>query len=262
MNVDNVLATAVVIAKEAGALLREGFTQEKEIVLKSSAVDWVTQFDQAAEKLITEKLQTTFPTHGLIGEEGSVRRGDGVYTWYVDPLDGTTNFSHGFPLFCVSLALYEGCQPLVGVVYDPMQDDCFTAVAGGGAFLLKGEQKIKLHVSQTETLIRSLVATGFPYDRHTSPQNNLAQLERFLKTTHGIRRAGAAALDMAYVAAGRFDGYWEFKLNSWDVAAGILLVQEAGGRVTDMSGHDPLIAPVLELVVSNGRIHNEMLAVL
>ncbi len=259
MKLERVLTTAVAIAREAGALLREGFGQEKEVAAKSSAVDWVTQFDQAAEALIMARLQAAFPGHTLVGEEGGTRAGDGRYTWYIDPLDGTTNFAHGFPVFCVSMALYQGTRPLVGVIYDPLREECFTAVTGQGAYL-NGTRP--LHVSQANTLLHSLLATGFPYDRHTSDHDNLAQLALFLKRVHGIRRAGAAALDMAYVAAGRLDGYWEYKLNSYDVAAGLLLVQAAGGTVTDMQGSPPLIAPHMALVASNGRIHEQMLTVL
>jgi len=260
MDLEFVLDTAVTIAREAGALLHEGFGQEKEITAKSSAVDSVTQFDQAAEALIVDRLQAAFPEHVLVGEEGGTMNGegDGRYTWHIDPLDGTTNFVHGFPVFCVSLALVAEARPLVGVIYDPIRDECFTAVAGQGAYL-NGRQ---LHVSRADSLIRSLLATGFPYDRHTSDHDNVAQLARFLKRVHGVRRAGSAALDLAYVAAGRLDGYWEYKLNSYDVAAGVLLVQEAGGQVTEMDGRTVQIAPQMALVASNGRIHADMLAVL
>lgn len=264
MNLQSVLVTAVTIAKEAGDLLRSGYSQEKEVTAKSSAVDWVTQFDQAAEDLITTRLRAAFPDHTLVGEEGGMMSsGDSQYTWYIDPLDGTTNFAHGFPVFCVSMAMYEGSRPLqqrpcVGIVYDPLRDECFTAVTGQGAWL----NERPLRVSQADTLIRSLLGTGFPYDRHTSEQDNLRELGLFLKQAHGIRRAGAAALDLAYVAAGRLDGYWEYKLNSWDVAAGILLVQEAGGMVTDMRGETAVIVPTCDLVASNGRIQADMVAVL
>ena len=252
--------TAVAIAREAGELLRQGYGQEKEITVKGTAVDWVTQFDQQAETLIVTRLRAAFPDHTLVGEEGGTMNGEGgsAYTWHIDPLDGTTNFAHGFPVFSVSMALVEGTRPLVGVIYDPLRDECFTAVAGQGAWL-NGR---RLHVSQTDSLIRSLLATGFPYDRHTAEHDNVAQVARFLKQAHGIRRAGSAALDMAYVAAGRLDGYWEFKLKSYDVAAGILLVLEAGGQVTDMNGRALQIAPELAVVSSNGRIHGDMLAVL
>ncbi len=258
MILPQVADTAVAIAREVGALLRDGFGREKEITEKATAVDWVTQYDQQAEALIVSRLRAAYPDHTLVGEEGGTTAGSSPYTWHIDPLDGTTNFAHGFPVFCVSLALVEGARPLVGVIVDPMREECFTAVAGQGAWL-NGR---RLHVSQAEILLRSLLATGFPYDRHTSDLDNVAQLTRFLKRAHGIRRAGAAALDMAYVAAGRLDGYWEYKLKSYDVAAGVLLVQEAGGQVTEMDGRPVQIAPEMAVVASNGRIHAEMLAVL
>ncbi|HRQ38463.1 MAG TPA: inositol monophosphatase family protein [Chloroflexota bacterium] len=260
MELQQVLDTAVHIAREAGELLRQGYGQEKEITVKGTAVDWVTQFDQQAETLIVSRLRAAFPDHTLVGEEGGTMNGEGssAYTWHIDPLDGTTNFAHGFPVFSVSLALVSEGRSLVGVVYDPLRDECFTAVAGQGAWL-NGRQ---LRVSQANSLLRSLLATGFPYDRHTAEHDNVAQVARFLKQAHGIRRAGSAALDLAYVAAGRLDGYWEFKLNSYDVAAGLVLVQEAGGQVTDMAGSPTLIAPQMAVVASNGRIHAHMLAVL
>lgn len=262
MNLQFISDTAVAIAREAGALLREGFAAEKQIAYKSSAVDWLTQFDEAAEALIVQRLRVAFPDHGLVGEEGANHTGVNGLVWYIDPLDGTTNFAHGFPVFCVSMALYDGATPLVGVVYDPMREECFVGVKGGGAVVHTAVATVPLRVSQTDTLVQSLIATGFPYDRHTSPHNNVAQLEQFLIRTHGVRRAGAAALDLTYVAAGRLDGYWEFKLNSWDVAAAIVLVLEAGGTVTGMDGCPLPIAPKMDLVVSNGRIHGQMVELL
>lgn len=262
MNLPDILDTAVDIARDAGTLLREGFGQAVEIERKSSAVDWATQYDTAAEELITERLTAAFPQHGLIGEEGSRQTGAGDLVWYVDPLDGTTNFAHGFPVFSVSLALYRGSEPQIGVVYDPLRDDCFTAAAGYGAHLLHAGHKRPLHVSRTGELVNSLLATGFPYDRHTSDAYNMAETAAFLKKIQGLRRPGSAALDLAYVAAGRLDGYWEYKLFSWDIAAGVLLVQEAGGRVTDIQGNSFVLSPRPEIIASNGRIHPQMRAVL
>lgn len=261
MDLQKTLTTAVAIAKEAGALLRDGFGQNKQIVNKSSSIDLVTQYDQDAEKLITTRLILAFPNHRIVGEEGGEQAGrETDYVWYVDPIDGTTNFAHGFPHFCVSMALYTADKPLVGVVYDPVKDELFTAVAGSGAQLTIGNGLPKqLQVTQAPDLLHSVVATGFPYDRHTSELDNLEQLGRMLKKTQGIRRPGAAALDLAYVAAGRLDGYWEFKLKIWDVAAGVLLIQEAGGRVTMMNGAPYQPDPVLHLAVSNNHIHQEML---
>jgi myo-inositol-1(or 4)-monophosphatase len=267
MNLKNVLNVAVETAEAAGALLREGVREQKSILHKSSSVDLVTQYDEAAEALILERLRGQYPDHGFVAEESGVSGQSengrkSRYTWYIDPLDGTNNFAHGFPVFCVSLALYEGDRPLVGVVYDPLRDECFSAVTGQGAFLTTPEGAIRLEVSATETLLGSLLATGFPYDRHTSELDNITQLSAFLKRAQGVRRPGAAALDLAYVAAGRLDGYWEYKLNSWDIAAGILLVEEAGGKVTGVDGRSPMLAGKIALIASNGLIHGAMMAVL
>lgn len=262
MNYVAIRETAVRIAREAGELLLDGFQQEKRIERKSTVVDWVTQYDTAAEELIAGRLLDEFPDHGLVGEEGSTREGDGRYTWYVDPLDGTTNFAHGFPVFCVSLALYAGDTPLVGVVHDPGRDECFSAVRDHGAILAHGGQARVLQVSKTEMLRESLLATGFPYDRQTNSDNNVRETAAFLRVAQGIRRPGSAALDLAYVAAGRLDGYWEYGLFSWDMAAGRLLVEEAGGLVTTTEGGPVVMTRKHALVVSNGRIHQDMLAVL
>lgn len=256
------LDTAVAVAREAGALLMDGFGREKEIQTKSSSVDFVTQFDLAAEALILARLQAAFPDHGFVGEEGTDEAGTQPYVWYIDPLDGTNNYAHGFPVFCVSLALYEGQRPLVGVVYDPTRDECFTATAGGGAHLLARGGVQPLRVSQETTLALGLLATGFPYDVHTSPLDNGAYVGHFIKRAFGLRRAGSAALDMAYVAAGRLDGYWEFKVSAWDVAAGILLVQEAGGKVSRVDGAPLTLVRKFHILASNGRLHDPMLAVI
>lgn len=262
MNLEHILETAEATARAAGALLMDGFGQEKEIHTKSSAIDFVTQYDLAAEALIRERLRAAFPDHSFVGEEGADEFGSQPYTWQIDPLDGTNNFSHGFPVFCTSLALYEGRRPLVAVVYDPTRDECFKAVAGGGAMLTSPAGTKPLRVTATAELLHSLLATGFPYDVHTSPLDNGVYVSRFIKRAFGLRRAGSAALDMAYVAAGRLDGYWEFKVHSWDVAAGILLVQEAGGVVTEIDGRPLELAPLMHILASNGVIHDAMLAVI
>ncbi|MCB8922514.1 MAG: inositol monophosphatase [Ardenticatenaceae bacterium] len=250
---------AIEIAREAGALLRQGYGQRKEITRKSTAVDWVTQYDTAAEKIILQRLETAFPGDRIIAEESGQNHHNGEYVWYIDPLDGTTNFAHSFPVFCVSIARYKGDEPVLGVIYDPLRDECFYGVRGQGAFLQSNGQTTRLQVSGATDMVNSLLATGFPYDRHNSSHDNLAQTRAFLKQVQGVRRAGAAALDMAYVAAGRLDGYWEYKLSSWDIAAGALLVQEAGGVVTEMDGRPFTITPRPSLVASNGRIHPHML---
>ncbi len=256
------LTTAVAIAREAGALLMDGFGREKEIERKSSALDWVTQFDKASEELIVGRLRQAFPDHALVGEEGTnIGDADG-FRWYVDPLDGTTNYAHNFPVFCVSMSLYNGGRPVLGVIYDPVLDECFTAIAGEGAWLETTKGRQRLHVSRETELVGALLATGFPYDVHTSPDNNLDYFNAFVLRAQGIRRPGSAALDMAYVAAGRLDGYWEFKVFCWDVSAAILMVIEAGGQVTFLDGRPITLERQFNVLASNGRLHPPMLAII
>jgi len=251
---------AAEIAREAGARLREFFAQGVETEYKGD-VDLVTVADRTAEKLIRGRLGEAFPEHGIYGEEGTQDRMEREFRWYVDPLDGTTNFAHGFPQFCVSLGLEQRPADLksgqdgtlvAAVIYDPLRDELFTAERGRGAEL-NGKP---LRVSRTAELAESLVSTGFPSrKRHLSP--NIHFYQEFTLRSHGVRRAGSAALDLAYVAAGRMEAFWEFNLNPWDTAAGILLVKEAGGRVTDFSGaHFRLDSR--EILASNGLIHEEL----
>ena len=249
------------IAREAGARLREFFAQGVETEYKGD-VDLVTVADRATEKLLHERLGQAFPDHGIYAEEGTRERLESEYRWYVDPLDGTTNFAHGFPQFCVSMGLEHrpvGTAPeedgtlVAAVLYDPMRDELFTAERGRGAWL-NGRP---IHVSRTRELAESLVATGFPSrKRHQNP--NIHFYQEFTLRSHGVRRAGSAALDLAYVACGRFDAFWEFKLNPWDTAAGILLIIEAGGRVTGFSG-DPVRLDSREILATNGLLHSELL---
>lgn len=223
-------------------------------------MDLVTQADRNSEKLIVASLREAFPDHSIVAEEGGgVQQGD-RFTWFVDPLDGTTNFAHGFPVFAVSMALQDSQGLAVGVVYDPLRDECFTAARGGGAAL----NGAPIHVSDCPDLDHALLATGFPYDRRTVEDNNVTAFGTFLRRCQGVRRAGAAALDTAYVACGRLDGFWEMRLHAWDVAAGILILLEAGGNATGYQAEDwskgtPLS---LDLVSSNGRFHDEMLGVI
>lgn len=251
------------IAREAGALLREYYAQGVATEYKGD-VDLVTVADRAVEKLIRTRLGEVFPDHGMFGEEGTRERLDREYRWYVDPLDGTTNFAHGFPQFCVSMGLEhrraelspeEDGTLLAGVIYDPLRDELFAAERGRGA-TLNGRP---IHVSRNAELAESLVATGFPSrKRHASP--NIHFYQEFTLRSHGVRRAGSAALDLAYIAAGRMDAFWEFNLNPWDTAAGFLLVLEAGGRVTDFSG-GMFKLDSREVLASNGLIHDEMTGV-
>ena len=230
---------ASAIARDAGARLREFFAQGVETEYKGD-VDLVTVADRTVEKLIRGRLGEAFPEHGVYGEEGTRERMEGEFRWYVDPLDGTTNFAHGLPQFCVSLGLEQrpaGLKPdqdgtlVAAVIYDPMRDELYAAERGQGA-RLNGRP---MRVSRTQELAEALVATGFPsHKRHENP--NVHFYQEFTLRSHGVRRAGSAALDLAYVACGRLEAFWEFKLNPWDTAAGVLLVEEAGGRVTDFSG--------------------------
>jgi len=252
---------ASAIAREAGARLKEFFVQGVKTEYKGD-VDLVTVADRTSEKLIRERLAAAFPTHGIFGEEGTRDRLASEYRWYVDPLDGTTNFAHGFPHFCVSLGLEHrpaGLLPeqdgtlVAAVIYDPLLDEMFTAEKGRGA-LLNGKP---IHVSPTALLAESLIATGFPSQkRHLSP--NIHFYQEFTLRSHGVRRAGSAALDLAYVAAGRFESFWEFNLNPWDTAAGFLLVEEAGGMITGFSG-DKYKLDSREILASNGLIQDELL---
>jgi myo-inositol-1(or 4)-monophosphatase len=241
------------IAREAGALLMSYFDRQIKIEYKGD-VDLVTAADRASEKLIVERLQTRWPEHGIVGEEGTRSDVGADYRWLVDPLDGTTNFAHGYPVFCVSLAVeYQG-QRIAGVVYDPTRDEMFAAKKGSGA-QLNGEP---IRVSSTPRLSECLVATGFPsHKRHKNP--NIYFYHQLTLRSHGVRRAGSAALDLCNVASGRFDGFWEFNLNPWDTAAGVLIVEEAGGRVTDFSG-GPFQIASRETVASNGLVHEALLA--
>ena len=245
------------IAREAGALLMDFFHQHLKVEYKGEA-DLVTAADRAAEKLIRERITQKWPHHDVLGEEQGLNDQGSEYRWYVDPLDGTTNFAHGYPVFCVSMAVEHRGSPrdgerIAGVIYDPTRDELFSAERGKGAYL-NGEP---IHVSKTHTLQESLVATGFPsHKRHKNP--NIYFYHQITLHSHGVRRAGSAALDLCSVATGRFDGFWEFNLNPWDTAAGVLLVEEAGGRVTRFDG-SPFELNSRETVASNGLVHHELL---
>lgn len=241
------------IAREAGALLMSYFDRHIKIEYKGD-VDLVTAADRASEKLIVERLQARWPQHGIVGEEGTRSDTGAEYRWFVDPLDGTTNFAHGYPVFCISIALARKDDQLeAGVLFDPTRDELFAAEHGQGASL-NGKP---LHVSKTARLADSILGTGFPsHKRHQNP--NIHFYQQLTLRSHGVRRAGSAALDLANVAAGRFDGFWEFNLNPWDTAAGVLMVQEAGGIVTRFDG-SPFRLDSHEVLASNGLIHDELL---
>ncbi len=244
------------IAREAGIFLKNKLNSVHTIDYKGE-INLVTEVDKISEKMITSKINTLFPNHDILSEEFThIERGSD-FRWIIDPLDGTTNYAHGYPFFCVSIALEKLGTMIVGIIYDPILDEMFVAEKGKGAFLNDRE----IHVSNTHGIIKSLLATGFPYDIREDRQNNLNYFNEMILKAQAIRRAGSAALDLAYVAAGRFDGFWELKLNPWDTAAGWLLVKEAGGIVTDMSGSDYYLESSF-IVASNGRIHQEMIDVL
>lgn len=251
------LAVATAAAKAAGALLCEYSRTGFRIAYKNP-INLVTDADHAAEQSVIEHIRERFPDHGLLAEErGAVPHPSSRYRWIIDPLDGTTNFAHGFPFYCVSVGVERDGVPIVGVVYDPSRDELFTATAGEGARV----NGTPMAVSATEVLDRALLVTGFAYDIRETPNNNLDHFSRFALKAQGMRRTGSAALDLCYVAAGRFDGFWEVKLNPWDMAAGVVILREAGGTVTDFCGkphsiHQP------QLVASNGRIHDAMLTIL
>lgn len=244
------------VVREAGRYLRENLGRRVEASYKG-AVDLVTPFDLGAQEILVGRLAAAFPTHGFLAEEGLARAGTSECRWIIDPLDGTTNFAHAFPIFSVSAALECAGRLALGFVYDPMRDEMFRAEAGRGAFL----NGVPVRVSGTSELGRSLLATGFPYDVRISPENNLDHWGRFIVRAQAIRRCGSAALDLSYVACGRFDGFWELKLKPWDVAAGTLLVAEAGGRVTDFTGR-PFTWEAPGIVAANGHIHPAILEVL
>ena len=247
---------AIRVARDAGALLRDRLSTRIDIGHKGS-INLVTDVDLASEKLIREAIATHYPRHEVLAEEGGLSESSSEYRWIVDPLDGTTNYAHGYPVFCVSIALECRGEVVVGVVYDPMRDELFTAERGTGAAL----NNRAIHVSKTGALLESILSTGFPYDIKTSTLTNLNHWENFAMNAQALRRDGAAALDLCYVACGRFDGFWELNLSPWDTAAGALIASVAGGRVTDFAGgvfsnYKP------QIVASNGLIHQRMIEVL
>lgn len=250
------LAAAREAAKEAGRILMEGFGRRPEVYYKGR-INLVTDVDRRSEASIVAFLHRRFPDYTILSEEGQGYDGKGAARWIVDPLDGTTNYAHAFPFFSVSIALEQEGRPCCGLVYDPLREEWFTAVRGDGAYL-NGES---IHVSDTAALEEALLATGFPYDMKESPDNNLDHFRNFSMRAQAVRRPGVASIDLSYVAAGRLDGFWEFKLKAWDIAAGALLVTEAGGTVSDFRG-SPLDIFRAEIVASNPLIHQAMLDVL
>jgi len=271
----DILRHASEIARGAGAILREGYAQFEAragtVTYKQADVDPVTEYDQRSEAFIVNTLRAAYPSHRIVGEEGGDYEVESAelkvlstehsalstYEWQIDPLDGTVNFAHGFPLFSVSMGLLLNGVPALGVVYDPVRDELFAGATGCGA-TLNGKP---IRVSHTPTLSRALLTTGFPYDRRTSLVNNFEMFIRFQRMSQEARRLGSAALDLSYVACGRLDGYWEIKIKPHDISAGIVILREAGGVVTDYLGGDDMLSRN-EIVASNGLIQHEMLAVI
>lgn len=248
-------AFAESLALGAGAILRESHGKPLHIEHKGS-IDLVTEVDRASESYLRQRIKEGYPDHEILGEEEGLTPSGSAYRWIVDPLDGTTNFAHGFPYYCVSVAMTYEHQLIVGAIFNPVSEELFSAVRGGGATL--NDQPI--HVSDTVSLDQSLLSTGFPYDV-VHKGTNIPHFERFLYRCQAVRRAGSAALDLCMVASGRYDGFWESGLSAWDVAAGALIVEEAGGKMSNYRGtaFDPYER---EMLATNGRIHAPMMLVL
>ena len=245
-------------ALEAGKFLKYNLGKVKHIERKlGQETNLVTEIDKASEALIIKKINQHYPSHDILAEESGEHKVKSEYRWIIDPLDGTTNFTHGLPIFSVSIGVEHNGEIVAGAVYDPSADEMFTAEKGGGAFL-NGK---KIHVSSCDSLITSLLVTGFPYNVKENPSHAVEHFVNFLMEGQGMRRLGSAAIDLAYIAAGRLDGFWEVLLNPWDKAAGILLVQEAGGVVTDFK-NNPSSVYEPNTLATNGKIHQQMIAVL
>jgi len=253
----------ITLARRAGAMIMDYYDAPIEQTTKSSTTDIVTTADKATEKLIVADLLKHYPDHHIVGEEGGGQGADADtanYFWYVDPIDGTTNFAGRIPHFSTSIALTDrDLNPLVGVVYDPNRNELFSAIKNVGAWF-DGEP---IHVSDVQVLAESVLVSGFPYDRLTNPDNNFAEWQRFMLCTRATRCMGSAALDSCYVAAGRFEGYWEKNINAWDIAASALVVQEAGGQLSNYHGETPSrLLEKREILMTNGHVHQEMVKVL
>lgn len=243
------LETAVQIAKEAGKIIRENLGKALQVEYKGKR-DLVTEIDKRCEELIYKKIGCAFPRHGFMGEEGTRKSGEDEYVWIVDPLDGTTNFTHGYPFVAVSLALEFKGKIILGVVHDPILKETFASIKGKGASL----DCKPIHVSKSDDISKSLLATGFSYDFKQDPGLQIKLFDEFIMLAQAVRRDGAAALDLCYIAMGRFDGFWEMKLHPWDTAAGVLILKEAGGVATDFKGKDYSIYDQ-EIIASNGLLH-------
>jgi len=243
------------LARASGRILRDGYDHEHQVGHKG-VIDLVTEVDHQSEAFLLSEIHTRFPDHAILAEESGALQGSADHQWYIDPLDGTVNYAHGIPIFCVSIAYAFQHKTRLAVVYDPLREECFSAELGTGAWL--NGRSIK--TSSTSQLVDSLLVTGFPYDTWNTSRDNFTNFVHFAKLTQGVRRLGSAALDLCYVAAGRFDGYWELSLKAWDVAAGGLIAGEAGARVTDIHGGPDYISDPQSILASAPDLHPLMLA--
>ncbi len=245
------------ISKEAGEIIREGFGKNFSVEYKTNLSNFVTEIDKKSEAAIINFIKKEFPNHAVLAEESGEHKTSSEYLWVIDPLDGTSNFAHGLPIFSVSIGVQKNGETIYGVVYDVMRDEIYSSEKGSGSFC-NGQ---RLQVSSNDNLRKSMLVTGFPYDIADNPDYAIERFAAFLKASSAVRRLGSAAIDMCYVAAGVFDGFWEVHLNPWDMAAGKLLVEEAGGIVTDFNG-TPMNIFNKQILASNGKVHTEMLRVL
>ena len=243
------------MAYQAGEILRAGYGEQHQISYKG-AIDIVTEVDHRSEAYLIGEIKGKYPSHRIVTEERGELVGSDCCVWYIDPLDGTVNYAHGIPIFAVSIAYAEGGQVRLGVVYEPMRDECFSAELGKGAWL-NGKP---IRVSENTDLDHALLVTGFAYDVRTNPYNNLDLFNYFMLRSRGVRRMGSAAVDLGYVAAGRFDGYWEIKLETYDIAAGGLIASEAGAQVTNIAGEKDYLSAPVSVLAANPAIHRKMLA--
>jgi myo-inositol-1(or 4)-monophosphatase len=249
------------LARQAGEILKAGYAQRPTMqgnlqIRYKGAIDPVTEFDHRSEEFLVGEIRRRFPQHSLVAEESGEHAGDACCVWYIDPLDGTVNYAHGVPIFAVTIAYAEGGRVNLGVVYDPLRDECFSAERGKGAFL----NGLPIRATSASDLDRSLLVTGFSYDLRTTSRNNLDHYARFALISQGVRRLGSAALDLCYIASGRLDGYWELSLQPWDLAAGTLIAAEAGATVTAVDGDPDVMHPPYSVLAANAPLHAQMLA--
>ncbi len=258
MSTPSLIDVAVSSAREAGAFLKQSVGSIRTVEQKAGQeTNLVTDIDKRSEAMIIDHIRRHFPDHGILAEESGVSEKDADTVWVIDPLDGTTNFTHGLPIFCVSIGVVHKDELVAGVVYDPNHDELFRAEKGKGAYC----NDRKLSVSDTADLVSALLVTGFPYDVRKNPFNAIQHFNEFLRSAQAVRRLGSAAIDFCYVAAGRFDGFWEVSLNPWDMAAGVLLVREAGGTVTNFRGGEWRLRGK-DVLASNGKMHETMVETL